>query len=1330
MDSMHKKKTHNELRFSLNQGSKQSLRLPCELQPGYVELEERDLGDLLCQAYEYAKNIKFIDESNQVKGNWSELLAANDSILLALIAKHSATEREQRLQSTLHERFDSDVQLLFSILKQIVSMIKEINAWHIRLQHMQTDAAIIVNRRLFEFMQASQDELAMLYGIYRYVSKVCLVNQQKRFLNDNQKIDAVFSQLSSCWRLSKEFKVLDASVSNKQYRYELESLFYYFINAIKSVSQLAQSQIELSLGGKKQEPASALMVAFLELLTKVNSKTNGFTQKHKHFYYRDVLNILPQPGQADETILLIQPNEKSHDKTIEKGTIFLANNDDLKQELTYVARCETTLAPASVTGVANCYLHQDPFNVPAFNLGLINAIDAHYFDDYQFMDKTWKKPDLHKMNPLGGNKSVFGAYFKNSQMRTTEATEIGFIIASQSLLAKQGRRRFHIQLELEERANDVAQYEQLRHEEDAIKQFHRAVFSAFKAYVFKQERMDFKALNIQRDQLIQELNNQGMATDLFIDQAKQSLDALASVQNQHYESFRNAIFSNGFKLAITTDKGWYKIEHHACQCEHNQGRYILTLTFELSDSKPAVIACNAQAHNQSRADVSLLSVDTGLPAIKVLLAEDAEFYLYSLLQNLVLINSSIDVEVKGAKDLVVYNDMGPLDTSAPFQPFGSQPKNGNALIIGSTEFSYKNLHALSINIQWHQLPQQISGFKSYYQDYELNIENEDFKVTSYVLVNGEWQSQNLNNAQELFSLNEQSKLSSHSVVGISDGDLFQAANQQKEPELAYSSNSRSGFVKLQLAGKEVAFAHTAYPHIINKKLVESIKIKQPCEKQLNEPYTPLINKLSVNYKVRSQIHIEQLSKPHNEPLTHQLFCLSPFGVQSLTQCAQEGNAYLLAQYLDASCFYIGLDVRGEISEGILTLYFDLLESSVNRMRAGSPIIEWAWLSRKNTWHLIAAKSIISDTTSGFLKSGIVTLRLPLQALHIDKNQAESDRKEPSILDVNKLWLRVSTRENPRDFCQLRGIATNAIEVTCQHVNIDKPASLAAGSINKLAHSLSGVKSIYQPSASVAGKIKESENAWLQRSAERLRHRNRLVSPWDYERVVLERFDFIHQVKCFPAQTLSIHDGQAQKAPGQLLLVVIPPYQSTQTEQLVEPPEMISAVQLNAIKDYLEPMAADGIGIHICNPNYEYLQVRCSVLFSEGYQDKNPHHALNSALIEYLSSWGNCGPNKQFEWAYYEDEIAAFIHSLPYIDFVTNLSLLKVTNLKEEYYLRTDSVLENQSSRVNRAIEPKYPWCVAIPVAYHGIQILNQKEQLDAKATGYSELEIGSNLILS
>src|SRR5690606_38307786 len=94
--------------------------------------------------------------------------------------------------------------------------------------------------------------------------------------------------------------------------------------------------------------------------------------------------------------------------------------------------------------------------------------------------------------------------------------------------------------------------------------------------------------------------------------------------------------------------------------------------------------------------------------------------------------------------------------------------------------------------------------------------------------------------------------------------------------------------------------------------------------------------------------------------------------------------------------------------------------------------------------------------------------------------------------------------------------------------------LPPGTISKLLLADPAVKKIEQPVTSSGGKTLEDDASWYRWVSERLRHKQRAVSPWDYERLILEAFPEIYKVKCIP----HARPGN-ELSPGHVMLVPVP-----------------------------------------------------------------------------------------------------------------------------------------------------------------------------------------------
>jgi hypothetical protein len=144
------------------------------------------------------------------------------------------------------------------------------------------------------------------------------------------------------------------------------------------------------------------------------------------------------------------------------------------------------------------------------------------------------------------------------------------------------------------------------------------------------------------------------------------------------------------------------------------------------------------------------------------------------------------------------------------------------------------------------------------------------------------------------------------------------------------------------------------------------------------------------------------------------------------------------------------------------------------------------------------------------------------------------------------WIRAAVKEKSDAVCRLRLVAAQALAATfIDHGNSARFAAstLAAETISKLAQPDSAVKSVRQPFPSFGGRAAELPAAFHTRISERLRHKDRAIGLWDYERLVLEAFPEIYKVKCLDHTQYEPSDSgegiYRELAPGHVTIVTIP-----------------------------------------------------------------------------------------------------------------------------------------------------------------------------------------------
>ena len=431
--------------------------------------------------------------------------------------------------------------------------------------------------------------------------------------------------------------------------------------------------------------------------------------------------------------------------------------------------------------------------------------------------------------------------------------------------------------------------------------------------------------------------------------------------------------------------------------------------------------------------------------------------------------------------------------------------------------------------------------------------------------------------------------------------------------------------------------------------------------------------------------------------------LHPFGCERVSSMAHG----VFPEYACDGNLFIGLSAR--TLSGTLTLLFHLREDSSHQIAHDTSGIAWFYLA-SNRWERLADAQVISDTTRNFVSSGIVTLDIPAQI-----------NRDNTIMPNDLFWLKACTGRNWRSFCSVYSIQTQAVTVgwdnrdnTLAHLRTCIPP----GTIRQPTASIPGLRTVTQVGASFGGRLPENPNALKTRISERLRHKQRASAPWDYERLILEQFPHVSKVKCFAHMTTRI----AEPCSGNVLIVVVPTV--TDNESGADFTPAINADELNRIRTFAQGLSSPFVTIEVRNPAYEHIQVRCSVHFIEGLQRGFFLNQLNQAIIDFISPWHDGGYQARFGWRIRTEDIKTHIVSLDYVDFVTNFSMLHITEDRDGKYHLGDTERPQRNE-----IRPTYPWSLAVPLRRHYIETISDRHAMTAEPTGINELEVGRTFII-
>ncbi|AFY99504.1 baseplate J/gp47 family protein [Calothrix sp. PCC 6303] len=649
---------------------------------------------------------------------------------------------------------------------------------------------------------------------------------------------------------------------------------------------------------------------------------------------------------------------------------------------------------------------------------------------------------------------------------------------------------------------------------------------------------------------------------------------------------------------------------------------------------------------------------------------------YSYFRNLKLTGLTIRTKETEVRNLILQNDLGVLDSSKPFQPFGLRPKTKANLYIGSQEVFQKNLTALSIHLELEKPnPNWLDIYAAYDSAYDINSPNQfifnpgKLAISSINYANASLRQKVWNTATTNFNL-----FNSADIILTNElANLKLDAVAHSETVEAFTPDSQNGFLRLQLI--ESDFLHDEYPTVIARQVLAAATnqtISVPVPLPPKQPTTSVQKRQAVIgayykkentiFKVISPVYyVDFADEPiiPKEPYTPviqeiylkytavadqkdcQLFHLHPFdGFANW----DEKQPDFLPQFSNEGELLIGLENLDPPTA--LPLLFQVVEESADTNLSKTEV-EWHYL-QNNTWISLSDR-IVSDLTNGLITSGIINLGIP-----------ENINKKNTILDPNLYWIKVSVKSRSRAICKIINVHTQAARVTFVDTGNDPnhlATPLPSGTIAKLAVPTAAIKKIEQPYNSFGGKVKEQPNHFYTRISEHLRHKSRAVTIFDYERLVLEKFPEINQVRCINHGQVDANKQFQELVPGAVTLVVIPTLSQQSAYQELEPKVNINL--LEKIQEYLLNLSSPWADIQIVNPTYEHIQVEFAVKFKSPYDSNFGYYRreLQQGITNFLTPW-TLAPQAEinFGGVIYRSSVLNFVEQQYYVDYIVDFQM--------------------------------------------------------------------------
>ncbi|WP_288244804.1 baseplate J/gp47 family protein [uncultured Chryseobacterium sp.] len=710
-----------------------------------------------------------------------------------------------------------------------------------------------------------------------------------------------------------------------------------------------------------------------------------------------------------------------------------------------------------------------------------------------------------------------------------------------------------------------------------------------------------------------------------IDFVKNSTQKLQNLSAEEIE--------NNIKVLCSGEKDW--LSGIVLKCVRNTEDQ-LELSFTLTKDFPAVVPY--------KKEVLLQTFQTGFPVVRFMIEGEKYYALYEALSEKLVKNIEIAVDVKGVKSLQIENDSSTLSAEKPYYPFTAQPVKGSNFYIKCPEMFSKKWENADITINWKNAPDSITDlYSGYVIQPNQNISVKDFEAlegpsvvrsdayftADTALLDKEvWRERG--NDVQLFKKVESGYQTQFSIHNTSDDSgtgesirltLNQSALQDVYPKLytlALSSNPDK------------------------KKLVP------------NEPYIPFAEDIELNYSARENAY-SYLSKDSSGEASKSKGVLV-YHEDVFGQYEKEVETKsIVPVHENGGELYIGLEAMPQTT---VSLLIQMLEGSENPLVDTfdeKEFIEWHILSN-NTW-IDLSENILKNETRKFLESGIVKFKIPK---NINTNHTR--------LTDGLVWIRAKSKRSYDAVCKIQGIYTQAVVATFQNQDNDLAHlnnGLQANTISKLITRVPQVKSVNQPYNSFDGKYKEADTEFYRRVSERLRHKHRAITQWDYENLVLQEFPEVFKVKC-----LNHTSEKSYMAPGHVTLMVVPNIKNKNAFDVYQP--RVSRASLNKIQNYVNDLNTMHVKAQVINPNYKEAKVQATVKIYEKYDEIFYMKQLDEDIKKYISPWAfTDSKDIDFNVQLNINHLINYLEQLYYVDYIDEIKILVNNVVQKKSLIEVD-----------------------------------------------------------
>lgn len=1334
------------------------------LPPDHFRIIEHSFVDHCSLAYDISELIRSFPQSHpKSRMTWDHFFSSDETILAASVIRYNLAALEKGFSQAIKDKKDP-VYIAKQFNLYTAALLVE---WH---QKLSSCKGIIGTYIRTMFHETNKKKLLHEWlKLHRFCEK-----------NGINMDTSIFSH--AFWLQSSENSGMTDPLEQKKgdWYSMITANFYVFYNAVTTIQQSVQNYFNETFSSGNHSPDIGLFLTFLKLYQHPVDRLNTFTERYTRFYYDRILHTKPLPAKPDEAVLTFTCSKDIQETHIPLGQRFRIQSSPDTKPVEYVSQNQQRIVPAAIDKVYTLYFERDRFCWPEYELGYYTGI---------------KKIDV--MNEQCSNElrnwPVLGYSSQKCDTQHYTDADMGFALSSPVLLLKEGERTVTVTISftqqswniLESAINVISQKytEPDTHEVDTNDAYFRMIGKMFTIALtaengwYTVEEYSFLPLpqdtNTHKSRALvlqfhlcahapaiinysEELHRSCIAAHMPV------MKLLINHNNYVYpysilskmfvEDICIEVTVNGVKnLHLYNDSGQvdpstafapfgptpvkgssFIIGCHELLCKNIINTDITVTWGNIPQCRQGFAEYYEQYDQQFTTDSFRMTV-TALQNGSWIPADTKEQIAFNVFQN----------ETVYENDHTVQTDrIAQTSSYRAIRIAGMQP---DPVLVTEDEFGY-TLNAKSGYFRLSlSAPDDAFGHAVYQHVLSrVLLENSKLKQFKpapnppYTPIIKEI-SLNYTASDSIALTNEAQRFNQldHSFFHIhpfgytkvtvdttsdtaSEAHVQYAKSQEcmKQYHHCMENNNMTECIdSLQKAIDHLADTYmlVAKPHCGDRINDALVHLKNACIQ---------IRQYNDTKKENGKMYIRQMENDY-DVLSDQI------GME-----LSNGRLSLVPFYEHQGNCFIG--IRPADIFGSLSIYFNLRNDAYHRLECEDSSVQWSYL-HENHWIPLDNDALISDTTCGFLKDGIVVLNIP-----------QRNYVHHTCMPADYLWLKASAGLNAEHRCSAQGIVLNAVavrRVITDMDNTDIPPCVAANSINEIPDALPGINSLQQPNPSYGGRAAENEFERNLRIRQRIIHRNRAVLPHDYELLILENFPEIFKAKCFSNMSIEAYRrSNTIHKPGTVLCVVVPKFVFNKEEH--DERLYCNTLKLKEIRNLLQKYSSPFVTVETANPFYEQIQIRCRAQFTAIEETGSFISKLNKVISAYISPWYTEGNVLSFGWELRRHDIQNYILDLPFVDFVTDFSMLHITDAafqeynlydteaaeirRKTYHLQKSSAVTGSDYSVSKpvhTIKPLFPWSLPLPMKSHYLNSLTMPVSIHPEPIGLKDMQIGNTFII-